>query len=483
MSEMWWPSADKVRYLGFLSSPDLVWAASAVLVGAGGIMFGQVLWCSLLAAVMVLYGVIRWGGVRLRTRVWRQLTWWTRSGKTWNAPLRGDKGRPSRMLGGMILDAVSDGGHLVGVVRARRGRWIWARSSYTVMWPVTCDSVTFAGAAERDRRLALWGDVLGSQCVERDEGLYAERLSWTDVHRAANPHALRLDHARLGVAGPATADYEAHLDGFGTVASAHVVIVSATVTTGQLARAKREGMTGSVDEVLRAAAISVGKSVRARLNGAGFRCGDLHRPVDVARLIVEAGDPYAPLPDVLVGKERYGLPTRTGPNSVEVDRRHVAIDGAYHRCFQLQWPKAQVAPEWMWRPLAVEGPKLVTTVFEALPPSRADQEREGRASRQRSNSVIVAGRRGGEESIRDERKRKMLRADEAAVGQGHDELDCWSMVVITARTPDELNRRATQLREALRVAGKANVRELVGLHDSGVRLALPLGDMVRDTKE
>ena len=34
-----------------------------------------------------------------------------------------------------------------------------------------------------------------------------------------------------------------------------------------------------------------------------------------------------------------------------------------------------------------------------------------------------------------------------------------------------------------KVAGKANVRELVGLHDSGVRLALPLGDMVRDTKE
>ncbi len=352
------------------------------------------------------------------------------------------------------------------------------------MLPVTCDSVTFLDDAARDRRFGLWGDVLGSQCVEKGSSLVAERIAWTDIHRAANPHALKADHARFGVPGPATADYDEYVDGFGSVAADHHIVVSVTVSTGQLAVARTEaGLSGSNDEVMIKAAMSVGRSIRSRLEASGFRCGEFYRPSDVGRLIVEAGDPFATRSNTLTAKERFGLPERVGPDSVEVSRTQLAIDGAYHRCFQLVWPRTRVQPQWLWRVLAVEGPKLVTTVFETVPPSRADVDRDARAARQRSNSAIVAGRRGGDETTADGRKRAALKADEQAVAAGHEELDCYSIIVISARTPAELTRRCERLREALRESGKANVRELAGLHDTGFRLALPLGDQVPNTKE
>ena len=126
-------------------------------------------------------------------------------------------------------------------------------------------------------------------CVERHSELTAERIGWTDVHRAADPAALIRYHDQRGVDGPATVDYEEHLATFGTLAAEHDVVVWATVTqAGRYRVAKRSGLRGSVTEVMHGAAIQAGQTLRGELEDRGFTVGPLHvtgrdRPGDRAR--------------------------------------------------------------------------------------------------------------------------------------------------------------------------------------------------------
>lgn len=81
-------------------------------------------------------------------------------------------------------------------------------------------------------------------------------------------------------AGPASQSYREFLSGFGQVAADHVTVVAVTVTSAQLAVARQEtGLSGPVDD-LRRAVLQVAKAVRARISGAGFRVGEMYRPVD-----------------------------------------------------------------------------------------------------------------------------------------------------------------------------------------------------------
>jgi hypothetical protein len=484
VTEVSWPPPGKVKYLGFLSVPDLVWWSLAVGCAVIGILGGSP-WVGLAAGTFVaVWGRAQVGGVRVRTRARAWVRWRARADRAWSAPLRGSSPTTAPLMRGLRLSAVADTGRLVGVVRSRQASVLGGVSSFTAMFPVECDSTTFLTDSAREQQFGRWGDVLGAQCVERGSSLTAERVTWTDVHRATNPYALQADHAGWGVDGPASDDYREFLSGFGQVAADHVTVVAVTMSSSQLAVARREtGLSGSADEVLGQAVVQVAKAVRARMAGAGFRAGELYRPVDVARMVVAAGDPFEVTAGELTGKERFGLPERLGPESVAVNRDWVAIDGAYHRAFVLGWPKTLVRPEWMWRLMSLPGPNVITAVFQAVSPSRADRDREARASRQRANNMIVAARRGGAVRVADSTRESSLRADEAAVAQGHEELDVYAIVVVTARTEAALNARCAELRNVARESGKASVRELRGAHDVGWRLALPLGDRVADAKE
>ena len=137
---------------------------------------------------------------------------------------------------------------------------------------------------------------------------------------------------------------------------------------------------------------------------------------------------------------------------------------------------------WLWRPLGIDGPKVVTVVFEPIAPSTADSRREALTTRAESNNTIVGLKRGRVRTT-DRRKTDALQAAEQAVDAGHQELDGYALVVISGRTPDEVSRRCQQLRQTLREAGRAGVRELTGQHDFGFVAALPLGVRVKPAVE
>ncbi len=124
----------------------------------------------------------------------------------------------------------------------------------------------------------------------------------------------------------------------------------------------------------------------------------------------------------------------------------------------------------------------MTTVYAGVAPSVADTRREALTNRSESNNQVTAGRKGRVRT-RDKQKSSALLAAEEAVAGGHQELDGYSLVVVSGRSVDELNQRSARLRQAMRQAGRGEVREMTAHHDHALVAALPLGIWIRETVE
>ena len=475
--EVLWPPDEKVKLIGALSRPEVLGVGIAFGVFGSGIAIGQPIGASVAAIPVLAWTMLSWRGVPIRTRVVARLRWLVRRDKAWSAPIRNERGT-HRCLQGITLHLATDpAGHgAIGVVEAPGG-------AYTVVMPADCSSLAFLPPAGQAERFDSWGDLLGGLCVEPGSSLTAERIAWTDIHRASDPTALVRYHRDRGVDGPASDDYAHYVSGFGAISSSHHVMLAVTITrAGCLRLARQQGFAGRAGDVMLAAAVAVGRQVGQELTQRGFTIGGMLSPAELGRMIVEAGDPFETRREETSAKERFAMPERTGPNQTTIERHQLAIDSAYHRVFSIAWPRTKVDADWLWKPLGMDGPKVVTVVFEPIAPSRADARREALTTRAASNNSMIAISRGRVRTT-DRRKTQALQSAEQAVAAGHQELDGYGLIVVSARTPEDLNRRCQMLRQKLRESGRAGVRELTGLHDFGFAAALPLGVYVKPSVE
>lgn len=468
MNAVEFPPAERVNLFGNFSRGELIGAGAAVGVFGGGVLTGWLFESLGVAAVILLWTFTPTRHRPMRVLVPAWLRWGLRRKRTWSAPIKGGASAPAFLDGVEVVLAGGDHPGPIGVVVAQR--------SFTVMFSVSRSALAFSNEAEQVEAFRSWGEVLGALCVERNTELTAEKVGWTDLHRAADPSSLVRYHDTFGVDGPATADYDAHLRTFGSLAAEHDVVVWATVTqAGRFRIAKRMGLRGNPAEVMQAAAIHAGNTLRGELGDRGFTVGALMAPAEIGRVLTSAIDPYRPM-EPTTRRERFGLAERTTPeNQVTVKRDMVIVDRAYHRCFAVKWPTVAVHLLWLWRPLAVDGPKLVTTVFEPVPPSRADRQRDTSRSIGVKNNMSAAGEGDGHIRVKNLKKVDALHRAERAVAEGHGELDAYMLIVVSANDPDLLDRRCHTLRRRLRECGHASVRELSGEHDLALASALPLG--------
>ena len=477
-SRVVFPPQEKVGLIGPLSTPQVIGAGGAILLFVGGVVSGSLIEFSLLAVVLLAATFARWRGEPARKTVAARLNWLRLRDKEWSAPLRGS-GPQAPCLRGISYHLVCDetaGAAPTGVVQTKQG-------AYSVVFEVDSASTLLLSGTEQNARFDAWGEVLTGICVERATTLCAERLAWTDVHQASDPAGLIRRHKRVAKQGPSKADYEDFVGTFGGVAARHRVLVTATITrAGRLKLAKDQGFVGSAQEIMRQAAVAVGRDLIAELNTNGFKCGELLSPADLARVVLDACDPFAMRPDGLAARERFGLPVKTGPDQVTRTRHLVEMDGSCHRVFSLRWPRTAVDAAWMHLPLKIEGPKMVTTVYGGIAPSVADRQREALTNRSESNNAERAARRGRVRTKDQQKSTALLNADKA-VTAGHQDLDVYSLVVVSGRSVDEVNRKSMLLRQAMRKAGRADVREMTEHHDHALVAALPLGVWVKETIE
>ena len=473
-----WPPEEKVKLVGSLSRPEVIGAGVAMVIVVAGIAAGSVLVAAVATLPVLAWTFATHHGTPVRTRITARMRWVARRDRVWSIPIRGRSGIAPCLRGVRLLLATDTGGthqSVAGVIAGPGG-------SYTVVFPVEGSSLAFLPAGEQTTRFAGWGAVLGSLCTADDSVVVPDRVAWVDVHRAGDPGAFVAYHQIHGVVGPSTGEYAAYLAGADVTGSTHRVLVAVTlVRARQLKRARRNGHTGTAQQIMITAAIHTGEDLARQLAAAGYHCGLLLTPADLGRVIVEAGDPFAPRYGQPTTLERFALAERYGPEQVDVDRHHVAIDGAYHRVFAVAWPKIPVGEDWLWKPLGTAGPKIVTTVCEPIPAYRATAMRDALTTRATSNNRIAATR--GRVRTVDTRKAAALAAAERKVSDGHHELDGYALIVITAATVEELGRRCQLLRQTLHEAGRAGVRELTGTHDVGWAAALPLGIHVAPSVE
>lgn len=145
-----------------------------------------------------------------------------------------------------------------------------------------------AGEEETDEHLAAFGDVLASICGERSERAIS-RLSWTDVHGAADPRSLVRHHQAAGVSGPATEEYRAHIGKVAGTAADHRVFVTVTVDRSALKVHASRTTTRSVSaKDLMTVIVDEGLALARELDQRGFTVG---RPLSPLGLV--AADPPA----------------------------------------------------------------------------------------------------------------------------------------------------------------------------------------------
>ena len=477
-SNVMFPPQEKVGLIGPLSAPQVIGAGVGICMFVGGVLSGALVEFSLIAFAILAVTFVPWRGQPARNAFIARLTWLGLREKEWSAPLRGGKSQ-APCLRGVSLHLQTDaaaGAAPIGVVQVKGG-------SFSVVFEVDSDSTLLLSGVEQDARFNAWGEVLTGLCVERGSMLCAERLAWTDVHQASDPVGLIRRHNQVAKDGPSKADYEDHVATFGAVAARHRVLITATITrAGRLKLAKQQGFEGTNDQVMRQAAITVGQDLIEELNGQNFRCGALLSPAELARVVLDACDPFALRPDGLSARERFGLPVKTGPDQVTRSRHLVEMDGSCHRVFSVRWPRTAVDAAWMHIPLKVEGPKMMTTVYSGIAPSVADRQREALTSRSESNNAERHARRGRVRTKDVQKSVALLNADKA-VTAGHQELDVYSFVAVSGRNVDEVNRKSMLLRQALRKAGRSDAREMTEHHDQAFVAALPLGLWIKEKVE
>jgi hypothetical protein len=123
---------------------------------------------------------------------------------------------------------------------------------------------------------------------------------------------------------------------------------------------------------------------------------------------------------------------------------------------------------------AAGGPKFTTVVFEPIPPSRSVRRLSTEMARSSSNNEVQA-RRKGRVTAKGDAQLAALKAREVELINGHAEMDTYAVIVVSARTEEELDERSMALERAAQRCGGARVRALDTQHDLGWAAALPIG--------
>ncbi|MFP5376830.1 MAG: SCO6880 family protein [Acidimicrobiia bacterium] len=398
-------------------------------------------------------------------------------GRRWVAPvalLPDDAGRPTPLppcLEGIELVEVPwRGRRRLGAVRDTR------RHTLTAALRVTGPAFVVQPRGDQERLLSGWGEVLSAFAVE---GGAVTHLAWSDL---AAPSGLEAHRAWMaGVEGgqscpQARASYDELLAGATAMATAHDVVVTLTVSRERLSGRARDDGAGT--RLAKALASSTEALVRAG-RAAGLEVGDPLGAAELRRALRTRCDPAAATPTGAGGRlvDRLGLvgAASAGPVALESSWRHVRVDGAFHRTYEVAaWPRLAQAPGWLEPFLAGAGViRTMTVVFRPVPAhqSRRRIERDlvkldsDAATKQDKGRRVDARHRRATQAVLD-------REDELVAG--YAEMSYAALVGVCASSLEELDDHALVVEQAAREAGM-ELRCLDARQDLAWAAALPLG--------
>lgn len=349
---------------------------------------------------------------------------------------------PSRLrlpasCGRLGLTAVDVAGVELGVL-TERGRQGW---EVLCLLRVTGDAgFSLLDQDEQSRRLTGWGQVLTAVAGE-----YVDRcrLQWVET---AAPDSFGLD---------AASDLAARVS---AQSLCHRTVLAVRVRTGQRDRALALRQAEPLYQLL-----------ASRLLAAELVAEPLDRQAAREQLRL-----------AMTGDREPGStvksPELLGPASRAEAWDHLRTDDTWHRCYLITgWPRVPVGPAWL-SPLLTEGPscgwRSVAMHFHAVRPDLAG--RRARAARQSASlDVDDRARLGFGVGARERRTQAEADAVEEELAAGHVQHRVAGLVLVSARSLDELDDASRQTAAAASAA-RLDVRPLHGRQAVAWAAALPL---------
>jgi hypothetical protein len=336
---------------------------------------------------------------------------------------------PAHLAGVWMLDAPSDVGGSMGVVRDG--------ATYTAVLSVRPEAFALCDSAEQARRLAGWGGILSGVAREASPIV---RLQWVERTAPADDgHLLRSTHSQL-VLPPSHPVAQGYLDlvaEAGPATQAHETFVAVQIHRKKAARLIRSaggGDDGAVAVLRREVATLV-----SNLAGADVTVDRILDARTIARTIRVTFDPGARSSLSLreaVDPDRRGVaPGAAWPSVIEEQWAWLRADDAFHATFWVEeWPRIPVRPDFL-SPLLLgsRATRTVSLTTEAVPPGRAARQVE--AARTADLADEELRRRGGFlSSARRRRQAEGVARREEELADGH--ADCRFSGYITVSAPD-----------------------------------------------
>ncbi|MCZ7537864.1 MAG: hypothetical protein M5T61_19345 [Acidimicrobiia bacterium] len=359
----------------------------------------------------------------------------------------------------------------LGAVRDRH------RHTLTAIVPVTGPQFVVEPRAEQERLLGGWGDLLGQYAVERG---VVSHLSWSDLARPSGmgDHIAWLGSKERGTPNEtATASYRELLDVGTASAINHEAVVAITVARERLSRHRTA--KGRPDELLGRALVTSVEALLRGLRSADLAASDPLDPAGLQRLIRSRIDPVGARPRPRKGRlvERLALvrSSTAGPLALEVDWRHVRVDGAFHRTWWVgTWPRLAVPPAWLEPFLAGGGVTRSMTVYFQPVSTYQSRRRIERDLVKLESDAVTKEEKGRRIDARHRRATQALLDREEELVAGYPEMGYAGLVTLSARTLDDLDEHSEIIEQLARENGM-DLRVLDARQDLGWAAALPLG--------
>jgi hypothetical protein len=345
----------------------------------------------------------------------------------------------------LLQVALQDGLDL-GVFADRR------TGTYTALALVRVRSFGLLAAAEQERRLDRWGQLLASmardggpvrrvQIIERTLPHDEDRLRrWLEVAGDAS-------HGRESVARQS---YESLVASAADVTQDYEVLVSVQTDPRRSRSSVAAGRRLTPDEHGTRLAMREVSALAERLQSSDAGVAGLLTRDQCAWTLRLA---YAPHLRAHYSALRQAGPGQLGPTAAESTWDHYRCDGELHRSYWVaQWPRLEVGPAFLapvlLSPTAV---RSFSVVVEPVPPARARLAIEAAVTSDEADEELRR-ERGFRTTARRRRQQAATRRREAELAEGHEELRFAGFITVSGRDPEDLDRNCDEVVQAAQQA-------------------------------
>jgi hypothetical protein len=375
-------------------------------------------------------------------------------------------------LEGIELLAAPYGTERVGVVEDRRA------GTFTAAIAVQAGAFALRDAAEQERALAAWGEVLGS-CAR--DGSPLRRLQWIEQTLPGGGEELAAHfQSHRDRAVPLDSDlvrsYVELVESAAPRSTEHEVLIALQIDQRRGARELRRlggGRDAACRLVLREA-----EGLAERLAGAEVSVSGLLRPRQYAAAIRDAFDPFGRASRSrasLAQGAREGVePALMGPLAEQTRWSHYRSDSAFHSTYWIStWPRSDVGPMFM-APLLMQTSALraVSVTIEPVPYSLAMRRAEAAQTAELAEE-INRGRQGFASTARIRRRQQATSRREEELADGHAEMRWAGTLRTAARSVEELEGARSEVEHAAQLA-RLGLEPFWGEQDAAFANTLPL---------